>query len=126
MSFGESMRPLHYSDSPDADAQSHNLDFSGNKWGALKVGLKQIGILVMPSSRKMEKAARQQCLRTPDKTSTRQVSLFPGKAAESENHGERMKIKIDSSLGRTKVDAQWKLYCLVHNIEKLAHHGVGR
>ncbi len=25
--------------------------------------------------------------------------------------------------GRTKVDAQWKLYCLVHNIEKLAHHG---
>ena len=27
--------------------------------------------------------------------------------------------------GRTKVDAQWKLYCLVHNIEKLAHHGYG-
>lgn len=25
--------------------------------------------------------------------------------------------------GRTKVDGQWKLYCLVHNIEKLAHHG---
>jgi transposase len=25
--------------------------------------------------------------------------------------------------GRRKVDAQWKLYCLVHNIEKLAHHG---
>jgi len=25
--------------------------------------------------------------------------------------------------GRIKVDAQWKLYCLVHNIEKLAHHG---
>ena len=25
--------------------------------------------------------------------------------------------------GRNKVDGQWKLYCLVHNIEKLAHHG---
>jgi transposase len=25
--------------------------------------------------------------------------------------------------GRAKVDAQWKLFCLVHNIEKLAHHG---
>ncbi|MEO8187839.1 MAG: IS1182 family transposase [Burkholderiaceae bacterium] len=25
--------------------------------------------------------------------------------------------------GKAKVDAQWKLYCLVHNIEKLAHHG---
>ena len=25
--------------------------------------------------------------------------------------------------GRTKVNGQWQLYCLVHNIEKLAHHG---
>ena len=25
--------------------------------------------------------------------------------------------------GQAKVDAQWKLFCLVHNIEKLAHHG---
>ena len=25
--------------------------------------------------------------------------------------------------GREKVDTQWKLYCLVHNIEKLAKHG---
>ena len=25
--------------------------------------------------------------------------------------------------GRTKVNAQWPLYCLVHNIEKLAHAG---
>ena len=25
--------------------------------------------------------------------------------------------------GRAKVDAQWKLFCLVHNIEKLANHG---
>jgi len=28
--------------------------------------------------------------------------------------------------GRDKVDTQWKLYCLVHNIEKLAHHGYGQ
>ncbi len=27
--------------------------------------------------------------------------------------------------GRRKVDTQWKLYCMVHNIEKLAHHGYG-
>lgn len=25
--------------------------------------------------------------------------------------------------GRRKVDGQWKLYCLTHNIEKLVHHG---
>ena len=25
--------------------------------------------------------------------------------------------------GRRKVVGQWKLYCMVHNIEKLAHHG---
>ena len=28
--------------------------------------------------------------------------------------------------GQAKVDGQWKLYCLVHNIEKLAHHGYAR
>ena len=28
--------------------------------------------------------------------------------------------------GKTKVDGQWKLFCLVHNIEKLAHHGYGQ
>jgi transposase len=28
--------------------------------------------------------------------------------------------------GRDKVDTQWKLYCLVHNIEKLANHGYGQ
>jgi hypothetical protein len=25
--------------------------------------------------------------------------------------------------GREKVNAQWHLYCMVHNIEKLAHSG---
>ena len=25
--------------------------------------------------------------------------------------------------GRAKVEGQWKLYCMVNNIEKLAHHG---
>lgn len=28
--------------------------------------------------------------------------------------------------GNAKVDTQWKLYCMVHNIEKLAHYGFGR
>ncbi len=28
--------------------------------------------------------------------------------------------------GQKKVDTQWKLYSLVHNIEKLAHHGYGQ
>lgn len=28
--------------------------------------------------------------------------------------------------GRAKVDTQWKLYCLVHNIEKLANNGYAR
>ena len=27
---------------------------------------------------------------------------------------------------RPKVNTQWSLYCMVHNIEKLAHHGYGR
>ena len=28
--------------------------------------------------------------------------------------------------GRRKVDTQWKLYCMVQNIEKLANNGYGR
>ena len=28
--------------------------------------------------------------------------------------------------GKAKVDGQWKLYCMMHNIEKLANHGYAR
>ena len=97
---------------------------------------------------------RGQCLRTPDKTITRQVSFFFGRRDASKNWIEQMKARIDSPAGRRrigqrfatvepvfgnlrankrldrftlrgkqKVDGQWKLYCMVHNIEKLAHHG---
>ena len=100
---------------------------------------------------------RAQCLRTPEKTQTRQVMFFHGRVArppKPETHTARMKRRLDSPEGRTqygqrfgtvepvfgnlcynkgldrftlrgriKVDAQWKLFCLVHNIEKLAHYG---
>jgi transposase len=97
---------------------------------------------------------RDQCLRTPDKTRTRQVAFFIGKLPAKNAHTERMKQRIDSAQGRAlygrrfatvepvfanlrhnkqlnrftlrgqvKVDGQWKLFALVHNIEKLAHHG---
>lgn len=97
---------------------------------------------------------RDKCLRTPDRTPTRQVAFFHKHQASPLLYTERMKQAIDSPEGRIrygrrfatvepvfgnirhnkqlnrftlrgqkKVDAQWKLYCLVHNIEKLAHHG---
>jgi transposase len=98
---------------------------------------------------------RERCLRTPEKTKTRQVMFFRGRVENGEaSPSERMKRAIDSERGRQlygrrfatvepvfgnlrankrlnrftlrgrkKVDGQWKLYCLVHNIEKLAHHG---
>jgi transposase len=97
---------------------------------------------------------RERCLRTPQKTITRQVSFFFGKRDAGDNGIEAMKTRIDSPLGRQrigqrfatvepvfgnlrgnkrldrftlrgqqKVDGQWKLYALVHNLEKLAHHG---
>lgn len=98
---------------------------------------------------------RARCLRNPDKTKTRQVSFFQGKADPSKpSYTDLMKQRIDSEAGRAaygrrfatvepvfgnirhnkqlnrftlrgqkKVDTQWKLYCLVHNIEKLAHYG---
>ena len=101
-------------------------------------------------------ALRAQCLRKPDKTKTRQVAFFLGRAPGHERHTDRMKLKIDSTpgrqmitrrfatvepvfgnlrgnkgldrftlRGRKKVDGQWKLYSLIHNIEKLVHHGYG-
>jgi transposase len=98
---------------------------------------------------------RTRCLRSPEKTPVRQVSLVLGPTVgKPETYTARMKRKIDSPLGRemitrrfatvepvfgnlrhnkrlsrftlrgrTKVDGQWQLYCLVHNIEKLAHWG---
>ena len=97
---------------------------------------------------------RAHCLRTPEKTQTRQVVFFRGKADPGPNASDRMKQAIDSERGRQlygrrfatvepvfgnlrhnkrlnrftlrgrqKVDGQWKLFCMVHNIEKLAHHG---
>ncbi len=101
-------------------------------------------------------ALREQCLRSPKTTKTRQVAFFAD--AQSKNpHTERMRRRIDSPKGRAaygrrfatvepvfanlrhnkklnrltlrgrvKIDAQWKLFCMVHNIEKLAHHGYGQ
>lgn len=95
----------------------------------------------------------QRCLLTPQKTKTRQVSFFQGKkdgvsytdkmkaridSPEGRvRYGQRFatvepvfgNLRYNKGLdrftlrGRKKVDAQWKLFCLVHNIEKLAHHG---
>ncbi len=37
----------------------------------------------------------------------------------------RYKLQASFTLcGRSKVDGKWKLYCMVHNIEKLGHHGL--
>ena len=99
---------------------------------------------------------RQRCLRTPDKTETRQVAFID---ASLMTHADRlvqhMKDRLDTEegqllygqrfatvepvfgnirankrmnrftyRGREKVNGQWLLFCLVHNIEKLAHHGM--
>jgi transposase len=98
-------------------------------------------------------AHRDRCLLTPEKTKVRQVSFFQGKRyGESYTdkmkaridspegrirYGQRFatvepvfgnlrhnkRLNRFTLRGRRKVDGQWKLYCLVHNIEKLAHHG---
>jgi transposase len=95
-------------------------------------------------------ALRAQCLRTPDTTVTRQFAVLVRQ--KQATHGDRMRQRIDSDIGRaqygrrlgivepvfgnvrynkrmarftlrgrTKVDGQWKLFALVHNIEKLAN-----
>ena len=96
---------------------------------------------------------RHECLQKPDKTKTRQVAFFQGKrGGPSEADKMKIKIDSDTGRqmitrrfatvepvfgnlrankrlhrftlrGKAKVDGQWKLYCMMHNIEKLAHHG---
>jgi transposase len=96
---------------------------------------------------------RDKCLQKPEITKTRQVTFLKGKAAGVSftdrmkqridspegraKYGRRFatvepvfgNIRYNKRLdrftlrGQKKVDAQWKLFCLVHNIEKLAHHG---
>ncbi len=96
---------------------------------------------------------RDRCLLTPEKTKTRQVSFFHGKVDQESytdkmkaridspegrgHYGLRFstvepvfgnlrhnkRLNRFTLRGRKKVEGQWKLYCLVHNIEKLAHQG---
>lgn len=62
--------------------------------------------------------------RTPATTPVRNVAFFPGRVSTRHvNHTAFMRDWIDSPEGRAKVDTRWKLYCLVHNIEKLANNG---
>jgi len=39
------------------------------------------------------------------------------------NIGTNKKLNRSSLRGKEKVQGQWRLYCLVHNIEKLANYG---
>lgn len=97
---------------------------------------------------------RDRCLRTPQTTETKQVTIFIGRTKTSKDSPiEKMKRKFDTLFGRfiynkriaivepvfgnlknkgmgrfilrgkKKVNTQWQLFSLVHNIEKIAHAG---
>jgi transposase len=101
---------------------------------------------------------RHRCLKHPDRTATRQVVFFLGRAkGKPETYSARMKRKIDTEYGRylygrrlgtvepvfanichahrlrrfslrtkKKVNTQWLLYCMVHNIGKVQRYGETR
>ena len=93
---------------------------------------------------------QEQCMRKPPTERGRQVQFLNDESRKQLSYSDKMKIKIDSPIGRRqyakrlgciepvfgnittnkgmnkltlrgqlKVNAQWQLYCLVHNIEKL-------
>lgn len=95
---------------------------------------------------------RLKCLRNPDKTESRQVHIFYGKRPGSITDLMKQKIDTPEGRriyskriktvepvfgnirgckrmdrftlrGKIKVNIQWMLYCLVHNIEKVLHYG---
>jgi hypothetical protein len=100
---------------------------------------------------------RSRCLKHPERTKTRQVHFFEGRAqCAPETCTQKMKRKIDSVFGRfvyswrlataepvfanitrtrgldrftlrgqRKVNTQWLLYCIVHNIGKIHRYAPG-
>jgi len=97
---------------------------------------------------------RERCLKTPETTKTKQVTIFIGRTeATKDSPIEKMRRKFDTLFGRfiynkriaivepvfgnlknkgldrftlrgkKKVNGQWHLCSLVHNIEKIAHVG---
>jgi hypothetical protein len=97
---------------------------------------------------------RERCLKTPEVTETKQVTIFIGRSEQSkESPIEKMRRKFDTLFGRfiynkriaivepvfgnlknkgmdrftlrgkQKVNTQWQLFSLVHNIEKMATVG---
>ena len=97
---------------------------------------------------------RAQCLRYPERTVIRQVAYFAGRLGKGHTFTDRMKRKIDSTVGRvlysvrlaiseppfshmtsvlgldrftlrgkTKVNTQWNLFCIVHNLTKIHRYG---
>ena len=95
---------------------------------------------------------RERCLKTPERTETKQMTIFIGRSEEGKQSPiEKMRRKFDTLFGRfiynkriaivepvfgnlknkgmdrftlrgkKKVNTQWQLFALVHNIEKMAH-----
>jgi hypothetical protein len=93
---------------------------------------------------------QRQCMRKAPNKTGRQVQFLNNSALKSLSYTQKMRIKIDSPIGRRqyskrlgaiepvfgnitvnkgmnkftlrgqdKVNCQWQMYCLVHNIEKL-------
>jgi transposase len=100
-------------------------------------------------------AFRAKCIRNPEKTVIRQVAYFAGRTGDGPTFTDRMKRKIDSTIGRViygmrlaiseppfshitsalgldrftlrgkvKVNTQWNLFCIVHNLTKIHRYGL--
>ena len=100
-------------------------------------------------------ALRLRCLRNPDSGNPRQVRLFHGRVTETltsrmmakidtpegralysrrlgivepvfGNIGAQKGMNRSTLRGTAKVNIQWKLYCMVHNLGKIGRYGAGR
>ena len=107
-----------------------------------------------PQSACIQCELRAKCLRNPDRTGIRQVAYFTGRTGKGPTFTDRMKRKIDSTIGRVlygmrlaiseppfahivsaigldrftlrgkiKVNTQWNLFCIVHNVKKIHRYG---
>ena len=99
---------------------------------------------------------RAKCIRNPERTVIRQAAYFAGRTGDGPTFTDRMRRKIDSTVGRVlygmrlaiseppfshitsalglgrftlrgkvKVNTQWNLFCIVHNLTKIHRYGAG-
>ena len=104
-------------------ASVHRIDWPGDFAPARNQALQWVSgdwVLVLDADERLRPEAREPLRRLMAEPDLLLINLLRQEFIPSQDMS-RFTLR-----GRTKVATQWQLYCLVHNIEKLAHNGYAK